>query len=303
MAALVSTDEKPRRRRTRGSDRWLGEVKGILAILVAGFGLVALLTFDSGLPPAAQNSPTGPIGVWIAWAISQSFGYAGFLLPILLGAWGASAFVRPLVMRGMLPFLGLAVLLVSATGLLTLAIAPRPNAVAGGIVGRTVTSVLSSGFGNVGTWFALLAAIPIGVLCVTRVSYAALARVTTARFSKLPRRKGRTAGAGLEPAAGIKVSQVVNLADDLALALKSASVRIVGPIPGRGTVAMEVPNSEAATVYLREIFVSAEFAESKGRLPLALGKDVNGTPVVTDLTAMPHLLVAGATGSGKSVAL
>ena len=414
MAALVSTDEKPRRRRTRGSDRWLGEVKGILAILIAGFGLVALLTFDSRLTPAAQNSPTGPIGVWIAWAIFQSFGYAGFLLPILLGAWGASAFVRPLVMRGMLPFLGLAVLLVSATGLLTQAIAARPNAVAGGIVGRTVTSVLSSGFGNVGTWFALLAAIPIGVLCVTRVSYAALARVTTTRFSKLPRRKGRTARAGLEPelnaaraaaasesevitppvvvepsrprgrlaeqglawqetfdfgrggaeafqlppvgllkvpppselkrtreelqenaetirrklqdfevegrivqvspgpiitsyefepAAGIKVSQVVNLADDLALALKSASVRIVGPIPGRGTVAMEVPNSEAAMVYLREIFVSAEFAESKGRLPLALGKDVNGTPVVTDLTAMPHLLVAGATGSGKSVAL
>jgi S-DNA-T family DNA segregation ATPase FtsK/SpoIIIE len=80
-------------------------------------------------------------------------------------------------------------------------------------------------------------------------------------------------------------------------------VRIVGPIPGRGTVAIEVPNSEAATVYLREIFVSAEFAESKGRLPLALGKDVNGTPVVSDLTSMPHLLVAGATGSGKSVGL
>src|SRR5207253_2591866 len=106
-----------------------------------------------------------------------------------------------------------------------------------------------------------------------------------------------------EPAPGIKVSQVVNLADDLGLALKSASVRIVGPIPGRGTVAIEVPNGEAATVYLREIFVSAEFAESKGRLPLALGKDVTGLPVVADLTAMPHLPVAGATGSGKSVGL
>jgi DNA segregation ATPase FtsK/SpoIIIE, S-DNA-T family len=106
-----------------------------------------------------------------------------------------------------------------------------------------------------------------------------------------------------EPAAGVKVSQVVNLADDLALALKAASVRIVGPIPGRGTVAVEVPNHESATVYLREIFVSAEFAESKGRLPLALGKDVNGIPVVADLAAMPHLLVAGATGSGKSVGL
>ena len=86
-----------------------------------------------------------------------------------------------------------------------------------------------------------------------------------------------------EPAPGVKVSQVVNLADDLALALKSASVRIVGPIPGRGTVAVEVPNAEAATVYLREIFMSAEFAESKGKLPLALGKDVKGTPVVADL--------------------
>ncbi|HEV8474990.1 MAG TPA: DNA translocase FtsK 4TM domain-containing protein [Methylomirabilota bacterium] len=106
-----------------------------------------------------------------------------------------------------------------------------------------------------------------------------------------------------EPAPGVKVAQVVNLADDLALALKAASVRIVGPIPGRGTVAVEVPNDETATVYLREIFVSAEFAESKGRLPLALGKDVTGMPVVADLTAMPHLLVAGATGSGKSVGL
>jgi DNA segregation ATPase FtsK/SpoIIIE, S-DNA-T family len=106
-----------------------------------------------------------------------------------------------------------------------------------------------------------------------------------------------------EPAPGVKVSQVVNRADDLALALKAASVRIVGPIPGRGTIAVEVPNAEAATVYLRDIFMSAEFAESKGKLPLALGKDVTGTPVVADLTTMPHLLVAGATGSGKSVGL
>lgn len=106
-----------------------------------------------------------------------------------------------------------------------------------------------------------------------------------------------------EPAAGVKVARVVNLADDLALALKAASVRIVGPIPGRGTIAVEMPNQQWATVYLRDIFVSAEFAESKGRLPLALGKDVNGMPVVADLAAMPHLLVAGATGSGKSVGL
>ncbi|HEY2943016.1 MAG TPA: DNA translocase FtsK 4TM domain-containing protein, partial [Vicinamibacteria bacterium] len=106
-----------------------------------------------------------------------------------------------------------------------------------------------------------------------------------------------------EPAAGVKVSQVVNLADDLALSMKVAAVRIVGPIPGRGTVAVEVPNPETATVYLREVLVSPEFAESKGRLPLALGKDVTGQPVVSDLASMPHLLIAGATGAGKSVGL
>jgi S-DNA-T family DNA segregation ATPase FtsK/SpoIIIE len=106
-----------------------------------------------------------------------------------------------------------------------------------------------------------------------------------------------------EPAAGVKISRVVNLADDLALALKAAAVRIVGPIPGRGTVAVEVPNGEPALVYLREIFASSEFTQSKRRLPLALGKDVTGGPVVSDLTAMPHLLIAGATGTGKSVGL
>ncbi len=106
-----------------------------------------------------------------------------------------------------------------------------------------------------------------------------------------------------EPAAGVKVSQVVNLSDDLALAMKAAAVRIIGPIPGRGTVAVEVPNPETLTVYLREILVSPEFVEAKGKLPLALGKDTTGNPVVSDLTAMPHLLIAGSTGSGKSVGL
>ncbi|MGH2395059.1 MAG: DNA translocase FtsK, partial [Candidatus Limnocylindria bacterium] len=106
-----------------------------------------------------------------------------------------------------------------------------------------------------------------------------------------------------EPAAGVKISRVVNLSDDLALALKAAAVRIVGPIPGRGTVAIEVPNAEPALVHLQEMFASAAFTQSKRRLPLALGKDVTGGPVVSDLTAMPHLLIAGATGTGKSVGL
>jgi S-DNA-T family DNA segregation ATPase FtsK/SpoIIIE len=423
MATVVSTEGKsaearsaesrPRRRRKRGSDRWVSEVKGIVALLAAGFALVALVTFDPTLTPAEQHGLTGPVGVWLGWASFQSFGYSGFLLPLLLGAWGASAFLRPIVVRGWVPLVGLAALLVSAAGLLTQATRARSGAIGGGLVGYAATGALHAGFGDVGTWLMLLAAIPIGVLCVTRVSYAAVVRVTTSRLTKLRKRRaqsapavrvpvepepaleapapeivalpvvvepsrprGRLAEQGLawqenfdfggggpaafqlppvgllkvppaselkrtreelqdnaetirrklldfevegrivqvspgpiitsyefEPAAGVKISQVVNLGDDLALALKSASVRIVGPIPGRGTVAIEVPNSEAATVYLREIFVSAEFAESKGKLPLALGKDVTGTPVVSDLTAMPHLLVAGATGSGKSVGL
>jgi DNA segregation ATPase FtsK/SpoIIIE, S-DNA-T family len=106
-----------------------------------------------------------------------------------------------------------------------------------------------------------------------------------------------------EPASGVKVSQVVNLADDLALAMKVAAVRIIGPIPGRGTVAVEVPNPETTTVYLREILVSQEFVANKARLPLALGKDTTGNSVIADLAAMPHLLIAGSTGSGKSVGL
>ena len=416
MATLVSSEDKPesrsRQRRKKGGDRWLAEVKGILCLVAAGFMLLALALWRPDVPPAEQASPVGPVGVWLAWVSFQSFGYASFFFPLLLGAWGTSAFVRPLVARGFIPVAGLGILLAAAAGLL------GHGAAKGGIVGEALATGLRGGVGNFGAWLVLLAAVPVGVLCVTRVSYAVLARVLKARLAQLrrddsaradgsrlgsrssaqatalagessaldvftppvvvepSRPRGRLAEQGLawqetfdfgkggaksfqlppvgllkappaselkrtreelqenaetlrkrlqefevdgrivqvspgpiitsyefEPAPGVKVSQVVNLGDDLALALKSASVRIVGPIPGRGTVAIEVPNDEASMVYLREIFVSAEFAESKGKLPLALGKDVTGTPVVGDLVAMPHLLVAGATGSGKSVGL
>src|SRR5262249_60947812 len=110
-------------------------------------------------------------------------------------------------------------------------------------------------------------------------------------------------GYEFEPAAGVKVNQVVNLADDLALAMKAGAVRVFGPVPGRGTVAIEVPNPEASTVHLREILDSKEYKESRAPLPLALGKDAIGQPYVTDLAAMPHLLIAGATGAGTSAAL
>src|SRR5207247_8893703 len=96
---------------------WAGG-KAMAARAAAGFGLAALARFDPARPPAEQQSPVGLVGVWLGWAAFQSFGYAGFLLPLLLGAWGASAFVWPLVVRGVLPVTGLALLLVSAAGLL-----------------------------------------------------------------------------------------------------------------------------------------------------------------------------------------
>ncbi len=105
------------------------------------------------------------------------------------------------------------------------------------------------------------------------------------------------------PAPGVKISQIANLADDLTMALEAVSIRIVAPIPGKGVVGIEVPNALRETVYLREILASEPFARSKSKLTLALGKDIFGTPVVTDLAKMPHLLIAGATGSGKSVAV
>jgi S-DNA-T family DNA segregation ATPase FtsK/SpoIIIE len=416
-----------KRRRPSDPHRWVCEARGIVAIVLAGFAVVSLAVFDPALPPTEQGSPVGPVGWWLGWALFRALGYAGFLLPLLLGTWGVAAFARPRVAKGWVPLVGLALLLVAAAGILqqaadTFAAArvTRGGIVAtGGWLGWTLATTLDATLGRVGSWLLLLAALPVGVLLVTQASYAAIARLSAARLAKLRRARraakpagprveldselpalalpalaeaaaelplpvvvepakprGRLMEQGLawqetfdfgrggaqsfqlppvgllkpppaeelrrtreelqdnaevlrrklqdfevdgrivqvspgpiitsyefEPAPGIKVSQVVNLCDDLALALKAASVRIVGPIPGRGTVAIEVPNDDHAMVYLREIFVSPEFAESKGKLPLALGKDVQGQAVVADLTAMPHLLIAGATGSGKSVGL
>lgn len=105
----------------------------------------------------------------------------------------------------------------------------------------------------------------------------------------------------LQPASGVKVHRITELSDDIALAMKAHSVRIVAPIPGKGTIGVEVPNSETSLVYLKEVLESDEFKTSPSKLTLALGKDISGVPIVADLAEMPHLLIAGATGSGKTV--
>jgi S-DNA-T family DNA segregation ATPase FtsK/SpoIIIE len=106
-----------------------------------------------------------------------------------------------------------------------------------------------------------------------------------------------------EPASGIKVSRIVNLADDLALGMKALSVRIVAPVPGKSVVGIEIPNPHREPVLLCEILASSAFQQASSKLVLALGKDIMGGATVTDLAQIPHLLIAGATGSGKSVGL
>ncbi|MEE4353687.1 MAG: DNA translocase FtsK [Desulfatiglans sp.] len=106
-----------------------------------------------------------------------------------------------------------------------------------------------------------------------------------------------------KPAPGVKISKVAGLADDLALALRAPSIRIVAPIPGKAAIGIEIPNNQREIVVLKEVLGSAAYRNSKFSLPIALGKDITGSPVVTDLSKMPHLLVAGATGAGKSVSI
>ena len=420
-----ATAQDARRRRAarqaaRQHGRWVREVKGILALALAGFALVALYAFDPARHPLDQSSPVGPVGLWLGSMSFRAFGYAGYLFPLLLACYGAGAFIRSRMARGWPGAVGLVLLLVSMAGILARAsdTLTELRIHKGGLLGWAVTEALLRSMGTVGTWIILLAIIPVGALFVTRASLGLASRGAGARLAGFwgrrtdaaapphpilspgggegrdrpgeservapppfvvkepPRPRSGLVEKGLawqetfdfgtggaqafqlpavgllaappatelkrtreeleanantlkrklqdfgveghivqaspgpvitsyefEPAPGIKVSQVVNLSDDLALAMKAAAVRIVGPIPGRGTVAVEVPNPEQATVYLREILVSSEFVESRGKLPLALGKDTTGNPVVSDLAAMPHLLIAGSTGSGKSVGL
>lgn len=106
-----------------------------------------------------------------------------------------------------------------------------------------------------------------------------------------------------KPAPGVKVRRIVTLADDLAMALRAVSVRILAPIPGESVVGIEIPNARRETVFLREVIESDAYQNADSKITLALGKDIGGSPFATDLARMPHLLVAGATGTGKSVSI
>ena len=106
-----------------------------------------------------------------------------------------------------------------------------------------------------------------------------------------------------EPASGVKVSKIVSLSDDLAMGMRSIGIRVLAPVPGKAVVGIEVPNVKREFVYLKEILAAEEFDKSKNKLLMGLGKDVSGLPVITNLAQIPHLLIAGSTGSGKSVGI
>jgi len=107
----------------------------------------------------------------------------------------------------------------------------------------------------------------------------------------------------IHPAPGVKISKITNLSNDIALSFAVASVRIEAPIPGKNAVGIEVPNRKRINVYLKEILQSSEFQNGKYKIPIALGIDIGGKPIIADLSELPHLLIAGATGSGKSVCI
>ena len=105
----------------------------------------------------------------------------------------------------------------------------------------------------------------------------------------------------LYPAAGVRVEKISSLSNNVAMTMRAEKVRILAPVPGKGTVGIEVPNSSRTTVYLRDMLESDEWRNSGNTIPIALGRDVKGNPIIGDLANMPHLLIAGATGSGKTV--
>lgn len=107
----------------------------------------------------------------------------------------------------------------------------------------------------------------------------------------------------LQPNAGVKISKIVSLSDDIAMGLAAKSIRIEAPIPGKGAVGIEIPNKETQPVYLKDVITTGEFDKAKSKLTVCLGKDISGDTVLADISKMPHTLIAGATGSGKSVCI
>ena len=173
-----------RSRRAGGDGRWVREVKGILALALAGFALVALYAFDPTRHPLDQSSPVGPVGLWLGWAAFWAFGYAGYVFPLLLILYGAGAFVRAPLARGWPGVAGLVLLLVSVTGMLARAsdTLTELRIHKGGMLGWAVNEALSFSVGTVGAWIILLAILPVAALFITQASLGTFGAALRARL-------------------------------------------------------------------------------------------------------------------------
>ena len=173
------------------------EAKGILALALAGFAVVALGAYDPRLNPVDQSSPVGPVGDWLGAASFHAVGYAGYLFPLLLVLYGVSAFVHPRIAAGWPALVGLVSLVTSITGMLARA-SDTGTALRihnGGVVGWAVSEALQRSVGTAGAWIVLVALVPLGILFVTQVSYGVLSRALGAQMSRLRRASGAKSAA------------------------------------------------------------------------------------------------------------
>ncbi len=396
---------------------WKHEIPGVISLTAALFLLLCLFSYSPQDPSIGHYVPAGEpvhnligrLGAHLSYALLWFFGLSIFLLPAGLLTVSVLYFTRPDFKAGKKIYFGFSGLMLASCGLLSL-LAPGLGIYEiqdqpGGLLGKALTTLLSSSLGFAGTALLLLFALTLSLMILFRLSLLSLGSVLKASLtaggpalmslfrkgrSILPEKKEKTPrinaqksaslparekakppepsplvpvvrrGGGytlpplslldykerkdtkikkdallansrtvektladfgvegkvvevqpgpvvtlyeLEPAPGVKINRITTLSDDLALALKAPSIRIMAPIPGKAAVGIEIPNGNRETVYLREVLDSETFRESRLVLPIALGKDIVGIPVVADLTRMPHLLIAGTTGSGKSVSL
>src|SRR5947208_1883020 len=288
------------------------EAEAISAGAVAVFLALSFLSFS---PDAPHPSLGGPVGHALAGTALRALGVAAYLFPLYLGYFTVALLRRGAEGFGGLRLVGAALLVASIAALAGLVTGGRAVVRGGGWLGGFVGVALGGLLGGPGA-FLLLAVVLVVALVLATQPLDEAALHASSRILETKLADFQVAGKVVavrpgpvittfefEPAPGVKVNRIVTLADDLSMALRALSVRVLAPIPGKPVVGIEVSNPRREKVFIGELLESVEYEHADSKLALALGKDTTGNVVVADLARMPHLLVAGATGTGKSVSM